>query len=552
MTSPPAASPKSRAIRAKDFPGWPARIIIAVCLLAVLVVRALGQLADPPRPLNDPALRNLLTLVLSFIAALTLWIWACFQSPWRKSLQRGLLVTSLALTVLFFSAFRFVEVSGNMIPRFEPRWSEIHDRALAKIDAPATQSKIDLRITTPDDFPQFLGPDRSAWLPTRGLARDWSVNAPKLLWKRPVGAGWSAFAAVNGYAVTLEQRGQHEWVACYEIATGEPAWGHAIEARHEHPLGGIGPRSTPTIHEGRVFALGATGVLRCLDGASGQLLWQEDLRARYGVSQSEDEALVQWGRASSPLIVDQLVIVPGGGKSGEAKNLAAFEVATGKLVWQSAVQKAADESDQISYASPRLATVGGIRQVLITNEGTASGHAPATGKTLWSYIWSGKSNADANSSQVVPIGESQVMLSKGYGGGAELLELGSQDESGKLGVKSVWKNTRVLQTKFTNVVVYQSHAYALSEGILECVELATGKRKWKQGRYGHGQILGVGELLLVLAEDGRVALVEASPAGFSELGSFQAIDGKTWNNLCLAGHHILVRNGEEAACYELP
>src|SRR5205807_4314259 len=142
---------------------------------------------------------------------------------------------------------------------------------------------IDLTTTTAEDFPHFLGPERSCWLPGPALARDWSTQPPKVIWKQPIGAGWSAFSAVNGYAVTMEQRGAEEWVTCYEIATGKPIWGHAIETRHENPMGGVGPRGTPTIHQGRVYALGATGILRCLDGATGKLLWSDDLRKRYGV-----------------------------------------------------------------------------------------------------------------------------------------------------------------------------------------------------------------------------------------------------------------------------
>jgi outer membrane protein assembly factor BamB len=156
---------------------------------------------------------------------------------------------------------------------------------------------------------------------------------------------------------------------------------------------------------------------------------------------------------------------------------------------------------------------------------------------------------NASSSQPVPIGDNQVLLSKGYGGGAELLELSAAGEG--LAVKTRWKNPRVLQTKFSNVVVHGDHIYALSEGILECVELATGQRKWKAGRYNHGQILGVGELLLVLSEDGRLALVALSPERHQQLGQIEALEGKTWNNLCLFGNQLLVRNGEQAACFVL-
>jgi outer membrane protein assembly factor BamB len=184
------------------------------------------------------------------------------------------------------------------------------------------------------------------------------------------------------------------------------------------------------------------------------------------------------------------------------------------------------------------------------NEATASGHDPATGKTLWSYPWPGRTNADASSSQALPIANGRLLLSKGYSLGAELLEF--VESEGRLTPRAAWKNSRVLQTKFTNVAVIGDYIYGLSEGILECAELASGKRAWKGGRYGHGQILGVGDLLIVLAEDGRLALVEASPRKFNELAMIQALEGKTWNNLCLYGNRLLIRNSEQAACYELP
>jgi outer membrane protein assembly factor BamB len=416
----------------------------------------------------------------------------------------------------------------------------------------SSSSTIDLKTTTADDFPQFLGPDRSCWIAAQELAKDWSDKQPRLLWKRPVGAGWSGFAAVNGHAVTIEQRGAEETVTCYSIDTGEPEWGHAITARHEQAMGGIGPRSTPTIHQGRVFTLGATGVLQCLDGSNGTVLWSDDLRKRYEVSALEDEAMVMWGRSASPLIVDAMVVVPGGGPVGKAKNLVAFEAESGKLLWESQSLKEDGIPDQIGYASPGLATIAGRRQILIVNETTASGHDPATGNMLWSYPWPSHSNGDACASQAVAVDDNHLFLSKGYSTGAELIELSAGGPEGRLTAKSMWKMPKVLQTKFTNVVIRDGHAYGLSEGILECVEVASGKRKWKAGRYGHGQILGVGDQLLVLSEEGELSLVDASPKALTSRGTLQALTGKTWNTLCLYGKRLLVRNAEEAACYELP
>jgi outer membrane protein assembly factor BamB len=250
--------------------------------------------------------------------------------------------------------------------------------------------------------------------------------------------------------------------------------------------------------------------------------------------------------------------VPGGGSAGKAKNLVAFKAESktkaAELAWTAECPKEGGGSEQIAYASPALATLGGRRQILIVNEGSASGHDPATGRCLWSHPWPGHSNTDASSSQAVAIGRNLVLLTKGYSAGAELLRLTPEAAAASLSVEELWKNPRVLQTKFTNVVVYQDHVYALSEGILQCAALDGGQSRWRnsRGRYGNGQILGVGDLLLVLAEDGRLALVEMSPQKFTELGSIQALEGKTWNNLCLYGRRLLIRNSQEAACYELP
>src|SRR6185436_15648996 len=184
----------------------------------------------------------------------------------------------------FFTLFTIVEVTGNMVPRFAPRFSKPADVVLGKVETKAKSSGIDLVTTTPDDFPQFLGPDRNNYLSGPNLADDWNATPPREVWRRKIGAGWSAFSVRNGYAVTMEQRGDDEWITCYEVTTGKPVWGDSIPARHENVLGGIGPRSTPTIHNGKIYALGATGVLRCLDGATGKLLWKDDLLDRYEFS----------------------------------------------------------------------------------------------------------------------------------------------------------------------------------------------------------------------------------------------------------------------------
>src|SRR5262249_51204775 len=155
----------------------------------------------------------------------------------------------------------------------------------------------------------------------------------------------------------------------------------------------------------------------------------------------------------------------------------------------------------------------------------------------------------AKASQPIALDDQRVLLTCGYAESTVLLEVTKTGEGWK--VKEVWKS-RALHTKFTTAIVIGEHAYGLDDGILACVDLATGKRLWKGERYGHGQVLLVGDLLLVQAETGSVALVRVGPQEAKELGRFKALDDKTWNNPALTGQYLLVRNDREAACYRLP
>ena len=543
--APPADFEKPAGPVPRLFPGWIVRILLAGALLMTILHRVLPEVDGLPFPLGDQAFGNIFSFMFGALGVFIAWAWFCFRSQYSWLARWLAFIGGLAFIPAFFALVRVDGFDGNMVAQFSPRWQPVPDRRLGQVVTEKVQENEVELLTTPLDYPEFLGPGRKCWVENPGLATDWTAQPPQLVWKQDIGAGWSAFAAVNGYAVTLEQRGDEEWVSCYEIGTGKPVWGRAVRARHEHPLGGVGPRSTPTIAGGRVYTLGATGIVQCLEGSSGKVVWSKDLLQMYGVTQAESEAEVTWGRAASPLVVDDLVIVPAGGKTDEANNikptsLVAFRASDGEKVWDAG-------TDQLSYASPVLATLAGRRQIVMVNEKTVTGHDPATGEQLWLQEWDGSSNSSASSSQPVVLPGDVLLLSKGYGGGAKVLEFASDGV-----VTERWANTRVLQTKFTNVTIIGDHVYGLSDGILECVDLQSGQRRWKKGRYNHGQILGVGELILVISEDGEVALVEANPEKFVELTTFQAIDGLTWNNPCLYGKLLLVRNGKQAACYELP
>jgi outer membrane protein assembly factor BamB len=450
----------------------------------------------------------------------------------------------------FVACFKLERVNGELVPVFAYRFAAKNNESLPKRPASEAANEktaaIDLSTTTDDDFPQFLGPRRSDSIERPQLSRNWAEHPPELVWRHEIGAGWSAFSVVNGHAVTMEQRGDEEMVTCYNVLSGNLEWSYSHHARFNKFEAGVGPRSTPSIDQGRVFALGALGHLVCLDGSNGHLVWEKDLLAEAGVTRDDEAAAIPWGRSNSPLVLGKCVIVPlGGKKDGNLVTLVAYDTCDGRVVWQGG-------NRQLSYSSPSVATLAGKEQILSVNEDTISGHDLETGKPLWEQPFKAHTNTDPNVSQAVPIAPDRVFVSKGYGGGSMVFQL-VPGANGEFTTKQVWKNTRAMKTKFTNVAVRDHYAYGLSDGILECVDLADGKSQWKDGRYEHGQILLVNDAILVLTEKGEVVLVEADPAKPNHvLGRFQAIEGLTWNNFALAGPYLLVRNAEEAACYKLP
>jgi outer membrane protein assembly factor BamB len=291
-------------------------------------------------------------------------------------------------------------------------------------------------------------------------------------------------------------------------------------------------RRPPSQAEG--FTLGATGILDCLEFDDGRLVWTHDVLRETGGRNPT------WGKSASPLVTDALVVVTGG---DGGSTLVAYKRATGELAWHSG-------GDEPSYASPALTSIAGKLQILSMNHHNVTGHDPATGNILWSYDWPGPSVKWPVASQPLVVGIDQIFLSAGYNSGCVMLKL--TPTSGALSASEVWRG-KSLKTQFNNVSIRDGFLYGLDEGLLACVDIGTGRRVWKDGRFGSGQSLLVDDLLIVQGETGAVALVEASPAGYHEVGRIEkALPSKTWNNPALATPYLLIRNDQEAACYELP
>jgi len=340
---------------------------------------------------------------------------------------------------------------------------------------------------------------------------------------------------VAGHAlVTIEQRGDDEAVVCYDARTGDQVWAYSYPASFQENLGGDGPRTTPTIQGEHIYSLGATGKLLCLKARTGELVWQADV-----LDQNKN---VIWGMCGSPLATEGLVIVNPGKQQDSAAGRAvlAFDAETGHEVWHAGDHPA-------GYCSPMRVKLAGQDQLLIFDADGLAGYDLGGKGELWRYDWPGFNGI--NVAQPLVLEGDRVFISSGYGKGCALVHL--QHQGDHWSAEEVWK-TQALHCKFASPVLYQDHIYGLDEGVLTCVEVKTGRRVWKGQRYGHGQLLRQDDLLVIVGERGQVALVEASPAAFHELGQVKALEGdKTWNCPALADGRFYIRNHQQMACFDL-
>ena len=428
-------------------------------------------------------------------------------------------------------------VAAPLAPAASPSVARENEPAAVPADAVAgtipTPAGVDaVPATLPGSFPQFLGPSRSGVIAGVRLARDWSVRPPKEIWRIAVGAGWSGFAVDRGLAITQEQRAGDEMVVAYDLLTGRPRWSHKDPARYASMVAGVGPRATPAIAWPYVAAAGTTGLLNVLDAATGRRVWSTD------VGLDNDGPDPEWGRAGSPLVLDGRVIVNAGGPDG--RSLVAYDLESGAPVWSGG-------SDLAAYSSPTIFTLLGRRQIVILNRGSLAGHDAERGTLLWSQPWPSEM---PNVAMPIRVADDLVLASTGYGVGSKLVKL-TPGPDGAIFPAFVWETPR-LKAKFTNPVLFEGFVYGLDDGVLVCLDVTTGERRWRGGRYGHGQTLLVGDVLLVATEDGEVVLVEPTPDAHRELTRIRTFDAKTWNPPAIAGRYLLVRTDTEAALYELP
>ncbi len=500
---------------------WYERVISFAIMIASLVLL--------PLLMHESIKTGLSGMMYYFYAipvlCMTFVVWVLLS----RRLSFPLQIITMALTIFascgIWALFRSDGITGNASAQFEWRWSDTsEDKLPHRIDLVSTG----LAIPESSDitWPGFRGPQRNGIVRNAMINIDWSTNPPVEVWRSPVGPGCSSFAVRGPLLYTQEQRGKNELVSCYMLSTGEPVWQHAGSARFYDSHAGAGPRSTPYLHDTLVIALGATGILNVLKADDGKLIWSKNAAGDI------DAKLPGWGYCSSPIVVDQTVIIAISG------TLVAYDIKQGALRW-------IGPNGGENYSSPQLARLDGIDQILMMSGNGTGSFNPADGNLLWEYQW--KTGAIV---QPAIISDNDILISEGYKKGVHRIKL--SHIAGKWDVNKIWTSKKI-RPDFNDFTIHKGYLYGFDGLSLTCIDLSDGKRKWRDSRYG-GQLLLLAEqdLLLVISEQGEIIIAEANPERFKEIDSFQAIEGKTWNHPVIAKDMLIVRNSNEMAAYRLP
>ena len=474
---------------------------------------------------------GMLLLVYSVpVTSLAIVVSAAGTRRLAARVRRAAMAAAILLSCGVWTLVRSDGITGAGAAEFRWRWAKTAEQRFLETKGVESGSSFPAQpgSSTTGEWSGFRGQHRDGTVRGVRIKTDWKASPPTLLWRRPVGPGASSFAVGNGLLYTQEQVGEDEAVTCYALGTGELVWMHRNKARFWDSHVGPGPRATPALGDGRVYALGATGILNALDADDGTVLWSRNAATDTGTSVPE------WGFAGSPLAVGDLVVVSVSG------TLAAYEGTTGEPRWFGPPGAG-------GYSSPHPLTIDGQAQVLLMSASGLTSVSPRDGTMLWKHAWPGSDRIV----QPAAAGEGGLLVADGSGFSLRRVAV-TRAAGEEWSVTESWESNR-LKPYFNDFVVHGRYAFGFDGSILACIDLEDGSRKWKGGRYGHGQLLLLADqrLLLVLSERGELVTVAANPDQFEEIARHPGVEGKTWNHPALAADILLVRNGEEAAAYRL-
>jgi len=491
----------------------------------ILMIIALAVIPRFTHPSIETGLAGLMYYVYAIpVLCISFVVWAIASQRMSDKLRRVTMVLTILIASGVWTLVRSEGITGNASAELDWRWATTNEELLIAQTEELSIGSLETNETGAI-WSGFRGPNRDGIVHGVKIETDWKTSPPIEMWRRSIGPGCSSFAVRGSLIYTQEQRGEDEIVSCYNLSTGKPIWRHQDKARFWDSHAGAGPRSTPTLHDSLVCTLGATGILNVLNADDGSVVW-----SRNALADSKVE-LPGWGIASSPLVVDDVVIVALSG------TLIGYDLVKGEARWFGP-----DGGE--NYSSPHLVSIDGTKQVLMMSEPAINSFSPADGKLLWERPWGSGAIVQP---AVTPDGD--ILISEGYKKGIHRISV--SNKSDKWTIDEHWMSTK-LRPDFNDFTIHKDHIYGFEGLSLTCVDIKNGDRKWKEGRYG-GQLLLLADqdLLLLLTEKGELVLVKAVSDKFTELAKFPAIEGKTWNHPVLVDDILLVRNTKEMVAFKL-
>jgi outer membrane protein assembly factor BamB len=381
-----------------------------------------------------------------------------------------------------------------------------------------------------EDWPQYRGLHQDGISSETGLLKSWPESGPKVLWRVQLGDGYSGISVAGQRVYTMFGNADGEYLICLGAADGKELWRVRLDSDRADDMGG-GPRATPTLDGGTVYALGARAVLAAVDASDGKVLWRKDLK-------KEVNAVVpRWGVSASPLVEDDLLLVAAGGKPDGA--IVALDKKTGALRWKA-------YSDKPGYSTPLPVEIHGVRQVLFFTGSSLAAVTPEDGKVLWSVPWS--TSYDVNAAMPVMVAPDKVFVSSSYDTGAAVFQVTTDGKTWK--AEPAWKS-RVMKNHFNSSILHEGYLYGFDDGTLKCINALTGEEKWRQRGFSKGSLLLADGHLLVFSEDGVLALVEATPEAYREKARTRIFDSKTWTMPSLAGGTLYLRDEAEMVALDI-
>ena len=387
----------------------------------------------------------------------------------------------------------------------------------------------------PGDWPQWRGPSRNGISEETDILKKWPASGPRIMWRIPIGAGYSGISVSGNAAYTMWDADGEQLLLRLDILTGKEIWRQKISQTFDSSWGN-GPRSSPAVSDGLVYAISADGKMVAVSVQSGQLRWKHDLIMEFG------GRIPSYGYASSPLVEKDKIFVEVG---AEDSAFMAFDKKNGAVIWNS-------QTDQPAYSSPIAISLNGQRQILFWSASGFHAVNPENGTLLWQHPWQTScpsTGIPVNSMTPIFIGPDKIFISNGYGTWVGSAVFQIQHAENTFLPKTLWQ-TKKMKNLINSSVFYKGHIYGFDKGIFKCIETKAGEVKWQARGFQRGSLILVAGHLIVLGERGKLALVEANPDRYVEKASVQIMDGRCWTAPSLADGRLYLRNSEEMLCLD--